>query len=541
MVPLTVPTARLNFMNEQTLDICPVPTPAKPATLISSLIPVTEGGQVREGATSQTAPQGPTSAAGQTGVERDHHPYGPSVLNYVAACPGFKSRGGSNEAAEDGTRLHDIMVKVLLVVVGQLRMKEGGVDITPSALEALAVTLQTETVSEEEELYLEFCCREVDKWLPMVKGTDIALEQRVYVRHENGKTLNFGHYDLLLFINGEVAILFDWKFGWIPVPPAERNWQGKNYAVGVFQKYPLLKKLGVIFVQPKLHRVTNTSYLRDDTYAMYREVRQVIETAQNPQAPRHVGPYCDYCALAGTCTTLINETDRALAVYEGLPIPQGFTGLQITNAEDAVKAMFVLNRLEAFLEKAADLKALVKDFARANNGLLSAPLPDGRLITVELKSRNAPRSADKPGLIAEVLKDFLCSEQVLGACDVNITTLEEIFANALVERRDAEAQALLASAEAEAQRIASSGDLPGAAQARDLAKREAKALRITKRKARELLGDMLSAEGLLSRPDTRVEYLKMRLEKQANISQLLPTACQSKLQSNPAVITSTLK
>lgn len=445
--------------------------------------------------------------------ERQHHKYGPSVMNYLAACPGYRSRHGTNEAAEDGQRLHDVMEKVVLEVVPVLRMVEAGLRPVPSAEIALRQVLQTETVTEEEELYLRFCCRELDKWLPKLKTTDLAVEQRVYVYHPDGNELNFGHYDLMIFFGKKVAILFDYKFGWIPVPPAQSNWQGKNYAVGTFQKYPHLEKLGVVFIQPKLHKVTQTTYARQDLYDMYLAVRGVIEAADNPNSPRRVGQYCDYCANAAGCTTLLNEGSKALAVYEGLPIPQGFAGLQINNAEDAVRALFVLDRLKVLLERSDELKTIAKDFAKANNGTLMAPLPDGRLITVELKSRATPRSVDSPGLVAEVLKDFISAEEVLGACDLNITTLEKIFADALVSKHKAQADALQASAEAEAQRLERSGDLTGAAQAREEAKGEAKALRITKKRAIELLSDMLTAEGLLSRPDNKVEYLKVRVEK----------------------------
>lgn len=442
--------------------------------------------------------------------ERTHHKHGMSVLNYLAACSGFASRGGTNEAAEDGTRLHGVMDQVVRHVCGKQDYKER------CALQALKVILATNTVTEEEEIYLEFCCRELDKWLARTpEGARVEIEQRVYIHHPNGQELNFGHYDTLIFLSEEIAILVDYKFGWIPVPDAASNWQGKGYAIGCFQKYPRLKKIGVVFIQPKLHRVTNTHYKVEDCYAMFREVRDVIAAAENPNKTLRPGPYCDYCAHAGTCTALLNEAEQALTVYEGLPaVPAGFTGLQINTAEDAVRAMYVLDRLKVLLEHSDDLKAKAKDFARANNGFLAAPLPDGRLITVELKSRSSPRSADSPGLIAEALKDFISSEQVLGACDLNITTLEKIFAEALVSQHAAEAQGVIAQGEAEARKLESSGDLTGAAQARENAKREAKETRLTKKRATEMLSDILTAEGLLSRPDGRVEYLKMRVEKQ---------------------------
>lgn len=452
--------------------------------------------------------------------ERDHHKYGMSTLNYVGACPGFKSRGGSNAAAEDGTRLHDIMEKVArMCLLTEPRT---------AAIDALGLVLIVETVTEDEEFYLRFCCRELDKWIAKIpRNARIEIERRVHIYNPDGSVLNFGHYDLLIFVNEEIAILFDYKFGWLPVPAAQDNQQGKGYGVGCFQTYPALKKIGVVFIQPKLHRVTTTHYDRKDLFSLYQDIRAIIDAAEAENKALRPGQYCDYCAHAGRCVALINEANRAVAIYEGLPVPeQGFAGLRITNAEDAARAMFVLDRLKVLLEHAEDLKSIAKDFARDNGGTLTAPLPDGRSITVELKSRSAPRSADSPGLIAETLKRFISAEQVLGACDVKITALEEIFANALVSQHAAEAKGVVALGEAEARRLESSGDSKGAAQARDKAKREAKAIRLTRKKACEMLSDILTAEGLLSRPDNKVEYLKVRIEKPTKT--IIESPCQLK-------------
>lgn len=458
-----------------------------------------------------------------------HHKYGMSTLNYLAACPGFTQRqNDDNEAAEDGTRLHEIMQKVIARILNPVIDPKNGDDIadwgkTMTASKALKWVVQRETVTEDEETYLEFCCKELDRWLPKVDWhvtNPVRVEQRVYIHHPDGSELNYGHYDVLLFLSEDTAIKFDWKFGWIPVPSAENNWQGKGYAVGCFQEFPRLKKIGVVFVQPKLHRVTRTHYERSALYEMYREIKQVIEAAQAPRKRLGPGPYCDFCAVSSTCSALLNEAEKALAVYEGLPIPSGFAGLQINTAEDAAKAMYVLDRLQTLIDNAGHLKELAKQFARDNNGAIAAPLPDGKLITVELRQKNASRSARLPALIADTLKETLSPEQVLGCCDPKITALEEIFADAFVEKQSALSKSILDEAGGEAQRLEHSGDTKGAAQVRKRAKADAKAIRVTRKRAKEILNDTLLAEGLITRPDSKVEYLKMRIEKPVNTTQI---------------------
>ena len=443
-------------------------------------------------------------------VDRNHHRHGMSVLNYLAACAGFKSRNTTSEAAEDGTRLHGVMEQVLRgIIAGQ----------TKSAVQVLALVLEKETVSEEEAHYLRFCCAELDCWLDKIKpGSDLLIEQRVHIRNPDGSELNYGHYDLLLFLSPQVAVLFDWKFGWLPVPPAAANWQGKGYATGVLQKYPALQKVGVVFVQPKLHRTTHAHFSRENLHELWRGIHGIIAQARQPDPPLAPGQYCDYCASASTCSALLNEAGRALSVYEGLPMPATFAGLQITTPEDAARAMYVLDRLKVLLDRADELKDKVKEFARAAGGSLSVPLSETKLITVELRTKNPDRSIRDPGLIAEALKEYLTPYQVLGACKPQITSLETIFANALVERHNEEAARLLREGESEAQRLERSGDLTGAAQTREEAKLVAKATRMTKKHAIEILGDILLAEGLVTRPDGRVEYLKVRVDTLVNTS-----------------------
>ena len=36
-----------------------------------------------------------------------HHEFGPSTLKNIEICPGYRSSGGTNPAAEEGTMLHE--------------------------------------------------------------------------------------------------------------------------------------------------------------------------------------------------------------------------------------------------------------------------------------------------------------------------------------------------------------------------------------------------------------------------------------------------
>src|SRR5262249_51464254 len=144
----------------------------------------------------------------------------------------------------------------------------------------------------------------------------------------------------------------------IPVPPAPQNLQGMGYATGIFQKYPKLNTVAFVFVQPKLHRVTRVSYGRAGLPAMMERIRDVIQRAKSATKVLKPGPYCDFCAHAGTCSAVIQDAAKAVAVYDGLPMER-FTGFQLTTPEDVGRAVYILNRLEAMLkdERVKELKS----------------------------------------------------------------------------------------------------------------------------------------------------------------------------------------
>jgi len=431
---------------------------------------------------------------------RKHHRYSVSKLDYYDACAGFESDNKTSEAAEDGTRLHEIMEKICRRA-------------SPSALASnvLAGVLEKETVSDEEESYLRFCCKELDFWLTR-NSRKLEHELKVSIFKPDGEELTNGHLDLLVFVTPETGVLLDWKFGWLPVPAADVNLQGMGYAAGCFQRFPQLRKLGVEFVQPKLLRITRCSYRREQAAGMAARIQGVIDKARRGQKTLRPNPYCDYCAAAGRCTGLVNNAAIAVAQFERLPMPSTFEGLQITTAEDAAKALYVIDRLENLIRESG-VKERAKEILRTTEGRkLTVALGEDRILTMELREKKKARSANSPGLIAEALKEFLSPEEVLGACDPQITKLEDIFAGVFVAKRNAEAGELIARAGRLANQCADANE--GAA-IRSAAKAEAKLMRTTKKQAVEILNSTLLSEGLITAPEGTVEYLKVRVEKQA--------------------------
>lgn len=434
---------------------------------------------------------------------RGHHEFGPSKLNAFAACPGYRPReGGTSVAAEEGTALHEWMDKVALHAIAT------GSEFVP----ALSTLVRGAGLADEEYNWLRTCAEQVDTFLRKVNraGMQFHNELRIEVTRPDGTVVNFGHLDLLLtWDEGRKGVLFDYKFGWIPVPAAKENLQGINYALGVMQQFPALKVVGVMFVQPKLQQVSMAMFGRDDMDAMLRQIDEVISTALNPNAALRPNPYCDYCRKAGTCPALAASAHSALTRYEELPFPATFGQVEINTPADAAKALYVIGRLETHFSAAKDtLRRMVIDAAKNNDGRLEVPLAGGEKLVLESRQRSTPRSVSDPEAVSVALKDVLTPSQVLTCCDLSLGKLETLFADMMVVKAAQREGSVLEQArlEAEARPAEAKQILEAAALA-------AKDLRITKKEAKEMLSEVLTQEGLLKAGDGKVDYLKVRLEK----------------------------
>jgi len=438
---------------------------------------------------------------------RTHHRYGPSKLNAYAACPGYLPNDGESEASREGTRLHEIMDGLIEVVKASPKGHR-----TLAVLDARTQSGEI-TISDDDYILLAYCCKELDRWLAM-GWEEIHNEIRVTVPDPTGQELTSGHLDVLIVLRGGVGILVDFKFGWIPVPPAASNYQGKAYALGSFHKFPKLAKLGVLFVQPKLHKTTAASFRRDEMYDIFTAVQGVIRGAQQPNPTLNVNPYCDFCSRAGSCPALVQTGALALQKSEPLPFPSTFSAIEIRTPEDVAKACYILDRLETLLEESkSGIKAKALELAQAQeNGILRVEIAPGQSVVVKACYRKRDRSVHHPALVAEALKDVLNPDQILACCDIALTKLEAVFADSYVAVSNNAAQRLLESATVEAD---NTSDPKEKKRLLGEAKQQAKEMKATKKEAKEIMASTLSAEGLMTRADGLISYATIRLEKSA--------------------------
>ncbi|NBQ64992.1 MAG: DUF2800 domain-containing protein [Verrucomicrobia bacterium] len=90
------------------------------------------------------------------------------------------------------------------------------------------------------------------------------------------------------FIVADEAALFDFKFGFNPVDPAETNPQMWAYAIGIFEKYPFVKKLVLYILQPRLNYIDSAEFERskdDAVQGMTLALAKSYDLAHDAQLP----------------------------------------------------------------------------------------------------------------------------------------------------------------------------------------------------------------------------------------------------------------
>jgi hypothetical protein len=388
-------------------------------------------------------------------------------MGYLDECAGFTSRSGTNDAAEEGTALHERMEAILqLVIKGAAK----------TACQALNFYAATYDLADDERDYLRFCCVRCDVYLAR-KPLQVLTEISVTVSGEDGKELNHGTLDVV-FVWKDVAIIIDFKFGYVPVKHAAKNLQGMNYGLGIFQKFHTLQAVGVEFVQPKLGWFSTTSYKRVQMAEMFQRLFDVIDRAifvqtYPDEAQKFMAPglYCQYCALSGSCAVLANHRAVAASKFNDLPQPTSFKGLSINTPHEIALARYWCDVIESGVK---EIKQRAFELAELNDGEIACTLPNGDEVRYCVAEKNADRSLGSAIEISEALKEFLTPEEVLGAAELAIGKLEPIAKNALVEAAKQRGE------------------------------------KLTKKAAWEQVQNTLEANALLTRPDGKIRFLKRK-------------------------------
>jgi len=269
----------------------------------------------------------------------------------------------------------------------------------------------------------------------------------------------------LLLVRGASATLVDWKFGFLPVPSADENRQGWNYAAAVFQALPVTT-VTVEFVQPRRGSVSSCTFSQHDPLA--EQIDNIIANSHDETAPRNPGKACTYCNRKAACPAYLQKFQ--LAVFEaGMDIPVTLNLDVIDTPEKAA----IAREWVSFLEMGfGPIKAKVQEIALANGGRIAATVGD-RTIAYKMVSKGLNREVGDAVQVASALSNFVEPTQILGAAELSLGKLEEIVVPAIQQNSPE---------------------------------------KMTKKAAKAALHAILEAQDLLTRPDGQVQFLKREAE-----------------------------
>lgn len=346
---------------------------------------------------------------------RAHHTLGPSTLNYVdpriGGCLGFRNRGGTSEAAEEGTANHEITEQAITKFI-----KAGGKGDLASFF--------PEEVDDETRGWFDFVAKSIQ---PYLEDAEMVFnETRISITDDNGKPVTFGTTDLGVLRglgDGKKSLaVIDFKYGYHAVPHPEHNRQGWAYACGLLEK---LADKGVVpdyveigFVQPKRESARIHSWKTDEFWPMAdKEIRTVIETAVKTrlsmkEADLNPGAACDYCGMIGKCPAYAALNKLAAVKSMQLPEVLELNVDAIDTPEKAAAAMAWVTFIEAGSKA---IKDRCREIAERNDNRITAVSPDGTVFEYELKRRNPSRVVTDVSGLRAALRDMGVDEAIIDA------------------------------------------------------------------------------------------------------------------------------
>lgn len=252
---------------------------------------------------------------------RVHHPFSPSKLQSLEACPCYESTQNDSEASRVGTAQHSIA--------------ESGLD--------------DPTLSDHKVAAAAECMRFVDERAAKYPGGILSKEE--YLPIDNtviedagtgyiGTTGGFADVTLVSADRKHGEII-DFKFGAWGVASAENNLQGIAYALGLAHKHPTLESIRVWFVLPHRDEISEFLFTSDEFDKLRVRVRCVVRRAMEARkqadysTARAATSACLFCANIGKCPAVAEVVIKLGQKYAPLEIPAGITPSLISDPAQA--------------------------------------------------------------------------------------------------------------------------------------------------------------------------------------------------------------
>ncbi len=272
-------------------------------------------------------------------------PISPSNLQRRAMCPGSEREeplappAPPTEHSERGTELH----RLVAVMLG------GG--LVPAR----------DAISDEDFEAAQFCVETVKEHVQDFQGRPGAI---VLIEHQLDM-MGFGlnveedpercRLDFALVVPGDIAFLFDWKFGVMPGIHPRHDWQFKAYALGLAENYGV-NTVQVARVQPALEeemRVRVAEFTSDDLASFGEGIKAIVQDALSTDAALSIGPHCQFCRAKEALTCPAMQRNASVIVPRGLNLPAYLDSLEPALRKDVFERILGAKKFfEAMKEQA---------------------------------------------------------------------------------------------------------------------------------------------------------------------------------------------
>jgi len=304
--------------------------------------------------------------------ERAHHPYSPSSLESLEACPCFINRQSKtpHERTIAGTKAHAVVdsktddatlsdedaenaAACLDLVAKRKQAMEEDFQryLKESKLDSPGITVSGPL--EIREGYWPVDSELFDDPTPPLDGSTDAWKQG----SQRVVATTAGYADTVLVSHCRTkAEVLDWKFGRWKVTEARTNLQGVAYALGVFHAYPTVQEVRVTFVQPLLESQTEWVFKREDVAALYLRVQTVVARAREARrtgdftAANPCVPVCNFCGNLGKCPKVAAFACEVGKKFYPLDIPDNITPTMIHDPHNTNLAMRLASVVKVWAE-----------------------------------------------------------------------------------------------------------------------------------------------------------------------------------------------
>lgn len=349
--------------------------------------------------------------------KRFHHPFSPSQLGALEACPCYESQQASSPAAEKGTRQHTVA-------------ETGDDDATLSDEEAAAAAAAMEFVAQHKKLLEEARTREVNCTLALLGCTVAEAESAIqsvlelretYLPIDDEDTTAGTADNVLVSHDRKHAILVDFKFGRWGVQHARENRQSDAYALSIFHAYPTVESVAVHFFQPAVTTENTTTWTRADVPELLLRIKIIVARAKAAREARDFStanpstPTCLFCKHLAVCPAVAEKVISVAKKFAPLLVPSDLTPTRVSEPAEAACGLRLATLVEAW---AKAFRSLATDRA-----LRTGVFPDG----YELTSR-ATREIVDPAKFKQIASEYLTSEEIESTIEIGMTKIEKLLA-----------------------------------------------------------------------------------------------------------------